>query len=844
MEFLCFLVNDGNIGQVWKWQLQILVLCVYIANGVYGQVRYSIPEEMVKGSFVGNIAQDLGVDIKRMKSGRARVFTEDGREYIGLNTDKGMLIVKERIDREELCGPVSPCSLHFQIILENPMELHRIDVEITDINDNAPVFAKKELRLNISEVVGSGARYLLESAEDPDVGVNSLHGYKLSSSGNFVLNQQSRSDGAQFIEMVLQTALDREKQEEHNLILTAFDGGSPQKSGTMKILVIVSDANDNAPVFSQSVYKAQLPENASKGTAVLKVSATDADKGINGEVRYSFSGRSFSDVFYIDSLTGEIKVIGPLDFEKAKQYEMNVKAADHGDFTDSCKVIIEITDVNDNAPVITLMSFSNPIPENSAPGTVIALLNIKDLDSGKNGEVTCSINPNLPFRIASSSSNFYTLTTENVLDRERIPEYNITITAVDKGSPSYSTNKTLTLKLSDINDNAPVFERKTYPAHVMENNAVGASIFTIKASDADTGNNAHISYFLVDTEINGILTSSYISVNAENGALHAMRSFDYEQIKELQIHIKAQDGGSPPLSSNATIIIVITDQNDNAPQVLYPVQTGGSLVAEMVPRSAEVGYLVTKVVAVDVDSGQNAWLSYKLLKPPERALFEVGSQNGEIRTIRQVSDKDAVKQKLTVIVEDNGQPPHSASVNVNVAVADSFPEILSEFTDFTHDRDYNDDLTFYLILALAVVSFLFIVSIITILSVKCYRWRHERMFYKSGGNLPIIPYYPPLYADVGGTGTLRHVYNYEGCGTADSRRSDLKYGRPCSQSVISLDASGTQTLMHVGKENEGDENRVRIFFYLLPIQYLNKSLTKGSNLIQEFQQGFLIIDAG
>ncbi|XP_072573580.1 protocadherin gamma-A11-like isoform X8 [Paramormyrops kingsleyae] len=806
MIFLCFLLTAGNIGQVWKWQLQILVLCFCIANDVYGQVRYSIPEEMVKGSFVGNIAQDLGLDIQRMKSGRARVFTEHGREYIGLNTDKGTLVVRERIDREELCGPVSLCSLHFQIILENPMELHRIDVEITDINDNAPVFTKKELQLNISELIGSGARYLLESAKDPDVGVNSIQGYNLSPSEHFVLKQQSRPDGARYVEMVIRSALDREIQEEHNLMLTAFDGGSPQKSGTMKILVVVSDANDNAPVFSQAVYKAHLPENASKGTAVLKVSATDADKGVNAQIKYSFSDHTVADLFYMDVFSGEITVSGALDFETAKQHEIDVMATDNGELTDSCKVIIEITDVNDNAPVITLMSFSSPISENSASGTVIALLNIKDLDSGKNGEISCSINPHLPFKITSSSSNFYTLTTDNVLDREKVPEYNITITAVDKGSPSYSANKTLTLKLSDINDNAPVFERKTYTAHVMENNAVGASIFTIKASDADTGNNAHLSYFLVDTEINGILTSSYISVNAENGALHAMRSFDYEQIKELQIHIKAQDGGSPPLSSNATITLVITDQNDNAPQVLYPVQTSGSLVAEMVPRSADVGYLLTKVVAVDVDSGQNAWLSYKLLKPSERALFEVGLQNGEIRTIRPISDKDAVKQKLTIVVEDNGQPPRSASVNVNVAVADSFPELLSEFTDFTHDRDYNDDLTFYLILALAVVSFLFIVSIITILSVKCYRWRHERMFYKSGGNLPIIPYYPPLYADVGGTGTLQHVYNYDVCRTTDSRRSDLKYGRPCSQSVISLDASGTPTVQHAKQDIEGHEN--------------------------------------
>ncbi len=150
---------------------------------------------------------------------------------------------------------------------------------------------------------------------------------------------------------------------------------------------------------------------------------------------------------------------------------------------------------------------------------------------------------------------------------------------------------------------------------------------------------------------------------------------------------------------------MIQDQNDNAPQVLYPVQSGASVVAEIVPRSADVGYLVTKVVAVDVDSGQNAWLSYKLQKATDRALFEVGLQNGEIRTVRQVTDKDAVKQRLTVVVEDNGQPSRSATVNVNVAVADSFPEVLSEFTDFYARQGLQRQPDFYLVLALAVVRF-------------------------------------------------------------------------------------------------------------------------------------------
>ncbi|XP_042566742.1 protocadherin gamma-A11-like isoform X33 [Clupea harengus] len=779
---------------VWKWQLLFLFLCV--AEVVHGQVRYSIPEEMAKGSLVGNIAQDLGLDIKRLKSGRARIFTEDSREYIGLNADKGTLVVKEKIDREELCAQVSPCSLHFQIILDNPMELHRVDVEILDINDNAPIFPRKEIHFQITEFTVTGAKYSLDRAYDPDVGLNTLQTYTLHPSDHFALKTISRQDGTKHVEMVLKTPLDREKQEEHKLILTAFDGGSPQKSGTVKISVTVLDANDNPPIFSEAVYKVSLSENAVQSTVVVKVSATDLDQGTNGEITYSFSqntGKAL-DLFKIDSNSGDITVNGVLDFEKFKQYELNIEAVDTGGLTDTSKVLIEMIDVNDNAPVISIMSFSTPISEDSAPETIIAMFNVKDLDSGKNGQVKCTINPNSPFRIQSPSSNFYNLVTDGVLDREKVSEYNITITATDEGSPSFSANKTVTVKISDVNDNAPYFHQQSYIAYLTENNSPGVSIFAVTASDEDSGNNARISYFLDGASLNGMSPVEYVSVNAESGAIIALRSLDYEQIKEFHICVRAQDGGSPPLSSNVTVKILIQDQNDNAPQILYPVKTTVSLVAEMVPRSADVGYLVTKVVAVDVDSGQNAWLTYKLQKATDRALFEVGAQNGEIRTVRQVTDKDAVKQKLTVIVEDNGQPSRSATVNVNVAVADSFPEVLSEFGDFTHDKEYNDNLTFYLVLALAVVSFLFIVSIIAILSVKCYRWRRERMFYKSNGNLPVIPYYPPLYADVGGTGTLKQIYNYDMCGTADSRKSDLKYIRPCSQSILSLDTSGTQTL--------------------------------------------------
>ncbi|XP_078145386.1 protocadherin gamma-A7-like [Centroberyx gerrardi] len=294
-------------------------------------------------------------------------------------------------------------------------------------------------------------------------------------------------------------------------------------------------------------------------------------------------------------------------------------------------------------------------------------------------------------------------------------------------------------------------------------------------------------------------TAEYIELNKERGVLLIKERIDRETLcgETTPCALHFQIIMENPMEM-FRITVEIQDQNDNAPQVLYPVQTGGSLVAEMVPRSADVGYLVTKVVAVDVDSGQNAWLSYKLQKATDRALFEVGLQNGEIRTIRQVTDKDAVKQRLTVVVEDNGQPSRSATVNVNVAVADSFPEVLSEFTDFTHDKEYNDNLTFYLVLALAVVSFLFITCLVIIISVKIYRWRQSRVLYHS--SLPVIPYYPPRYSDTLGTGTLPHVYNYEVCRTTDSRKSDCKFGRAGSQNVLIMDPSSTGTMQRIQSE--------------------------------------------
>ncbi|XP_038131614.1 protocadherin gamma-A5-like isoform X30 [Cyprinodon tularosa] len=774
-----------------------LFMCVLSFGFVLGQVSYTIPEEMPKGSLIGNIAHDLGLQIKRLKEGKARIFTRNSDEYIELDKERGVLLVKERIDREVLCKQTTPCALHFQIILENPMEFYSITVQITDINDNSPTFEKNKIDFKISESAVIGAKFALERAADLDVGINDLKSYALKPTENFVLKLNNNPDGNKNVEMVLQKPLDREKQQQINLVLTATDGGVPQMSGTMLIVITVLDANDNSPVFTQQIYKATVTENSPIATVVATVKATDADEGTNSKITYSIRN-TLDDVrktFKINQENGQVTLIGNTDFEDSRSYEIHLLAMDEGGLTDSCKLIVEVQDTNDNIPEIQIMSKSTVISEDAIINTVVTMISIADKDSEKNGNVKCYIDENMPFILKSSASNFYSLVTDSELDRESNSVYNITVTCCDEGVPSLSSSVTLTLQISDVNDNTPVFEKNSYETYVVENNTPGLSIFTIKATDADWNQNARVSYILEDSSVNGVPVSSYVSVSADSGVIHAVRSFDYEQIKDFQFRVKAQDGGSPPLSINVTVKLLIQDQNDNPPQILYPVQTGGAMVAEMVPRSADVGYLVTKVVAVDVDSGQNAWLSYKLQKVTDRALFEVGLQNGEIRTIRQVTDKDAVKQRLTVIVEDNGQPSRSATVIVNVAVADSFPEVLSEFTDFSHDKEYNENLTFYLVLALAVVSFLFITCLVVIISVKIYRWRQSRILYHS--SLPVIPYYPPRYSDTLGSGTLPHVYNYEVCRTTDSRKSDRKFGGADNQNVLVMDPACKETMRRI-----------------------------------------------
>ncbi|XP_072251843.1 protocadherin gamma-A4-like isoform X40 [Leuresthes tenuis] len=760
----------------------LFVAFILSVQSVRAEVSYSIAEEMKPGTVIGNIAKDLGLDINTLSTRKARIDLEGNNErFCIVNLRTGDLTVAEQLDRESLCGMKPSCILIQELVLENPLELHRINLHIQDINDNSPQFTRDLIRMEISESAEKGTRFLIEEAHDADIGKNSVQEYILQKNEHFILI----IDGSK-VELALDRKLDRETQQEINLCLTAIDGGSPQRSGTVLIQVTVLDANDNSPVFSQVVYKASLTENSPPNTLVVTVSAFDADEGVNGEVTYDFGHVSETDenVFSIDSKTGEMRVIDITDFEKKKSFELRVMAKDGLGLSSYAKVYIDLIDENDNAPVVYLKSLSNAIPEDLSPGTEVGIINVQDRDSENNGQVRCSIQQGFPFKLVPSIKNYYSLVTTGQLDRELVSDYNITITATDEGSPPLSSSKTVQLSVADVNDNPPVFEEQSYSAYVSENNKPGSTLCSVTARDPDWRQNGTVIYSLLPGEVNGAPVSSYLSVNGDTGVIHAVRSFDYEQFRSFKVHVMARDNGSPPLSSNVSVSVFISDANDNSPQMLYPAPEGSSFMTELVPKAAHGGSLVSKVIAVDADSGQNAWLSYHIVKSTDPGLFSIGLHSGEIRTQRDISESDSMKQNLIVSVKDNGQPSLSATCAMYLLISDNLAEV-PELKDISYDEK-NSKLTSYLIIALVSVSTFFLTFIIIILGVRFCRRGKPRLLFDGAVAIPSA-YLPPNYADVDGTGTLRSTYNYDAYLTTGSRTSDFKFVSSYNDNTLPAD---------------------------------------------------------
>uniref|UniRef100_A0A3Q1F260 Protocadherin 2 alpha a 15 n=1 Tax=Acanthochromis polyacanthus TaxID=80966 RepID=A0A3Q1F260_9TELE len=661
--------QSGRQACVERWRcVAYMVVLVMFWSEAAAQIRYSISEEVKEGSVVGNIAKDLGIDRVTLKEREYRIVGSSTEPLFHLNKDDGMLYVSRKVDREEICERSNACIINLKTVLENPLEIHYVAIEVLDVNDHSPVFPEKQKRLEIFESTLPGARFQLQTARDPDGSQFSVQQYRLRHNDHFRLEVKERGEDRKMPFLVLQKQLDREATREHRLLLTAIDGGKPARSGTIEIVIEVLDVNDNWPVFRQDVYSAVLNENAAPGTLVIQVNATDLDQGANGEIVYSFGKEvdlNLQKQFYLDSKTGEIKVIGEVDFEENQSYEIDIQASDKGTVplsTDKT-VIIKVIDLNDNAPEIEVTSFSKSVPEDCRTGTTVALISVNDLDSGPNGKVSCFIGEDVPFTISPSlQDNMYAIVTKSLLDREEKSFYELTVVAKDTGEPSLSSEKTITVVVSDVNDNRPQFSLSPYTFYISENNDLAAPLFSVKASDPDDSDNAHIVYHIPRDGGEGSV-SLFLNINSENGEIMALKSFDFETLKTFQFQVVATDSGAPSLKKS--VIITIVDLNDNAPEIEV------TSFSSAIPEDSKPGTTVALISVNDDDSGVNGKVICYISEDVPFTLTPSLQENMYAIVTKSLLDREhQSKYDVTIVAKDAGEPPLSSQRTMSVTVSD------------------------------------------------------------------------------------------------------------------------------------------------------------------------------
>uniref|UniRef100_A0A672FLY2 Cadherin domain-containing protein n=1 Tax=Salarias fasciatus TaxID=181472 RepID=A0A672FLY2_SALFA len=640
------------------------------------------------------------------------------------------LVVSEPLDREKI---EKEFLFHIEARdsgsppLSSNVTVHII---IVDQNDNAPVIVSpwrahgSVVEEKIPRSTDKGSLVAKVIALDTDSVHNSRITYQFLQVTDATLFSLDQYNG----EIRTMRMFSYRDPRHQRLVVVAKDNGQPALSATVTINIIVRvlDVNDNAPSFDKDKYFVNVMENSPIGSLVVKLNATDLDEGSNSDVVYSYSlytSERTQNMFKLNPENGEIRVKEMVNYEDFKLYEMEVIASDKGlnSLSGHCNLTIQVTDMNDNHPEISIKSFKSPIKENEPIDTVIAVVSVSDKDSGDNGIVDLNIPKNMPFKLRESSDNYYELVVSEPLDREKVPEYDITFTVTDRGSPPLSDNETMTLELLDVNDNVPQFPQSFYTIRVMENNAPGALLSSLTAFDPDLHENQYLVYFIIEKEIANTSMSMLFSINPENGNLYALKTFDYEIEKEFLFHIEARDSGSPPLSSNVTVHIIIVDQNDNAPVIVSPWRAHGSVVEEKIPRSTDKGSLVAKVIALDTDSVHNSRITYQFLQVTDATLFSLDQYNGEIRTMRMFSYRDPRHQRLVVVAKDNGQPALSATVTIKLSTVETAVKAYSDMTEMPLEYDIFSDLNLYLVIGLGSVSFLLLITILVTIVLKCQK---------------------------------------------------------------------------------------------------------------------------
>nr|XP_019594563.1 PREDICTED: protocadherin beta-4-like [Rhinolophus sinicus] len=635
-------------------QVMAFIMMVFLSQANPEPICYSVLEETESGSVVAHLTKDLGLGIGELAARSARVVSDDDKQRLQLDRQTGDLVLREKLDREELCGSTEPCVLHFQVLLETPVQFFEGELSIQDINDHSPVFLTREMLLKIPENSQPGTIFPLKSAQDLDVGSNGLQQYTISPSSHFHVLTRNHGEGKKYPDLVQDKALDREEQPEFSLTLVALDGGAPPRSGTIAVRVLIIDVNDNVPEFVHTPYEVQILENSPLDSPILSVFARDADAGNFGSVSYSLFQASdeIKQTFSIDEVTGEIRLTKELDFEQIKSYHVEIEATDGGGLSGKGTVFVEVVDVNDNAPELTISSLTSSIPEN-APETVVSIFRIRDRDSGDNGKTTCSIPDNLPFILKLTFKNFYTLVTEGPLDRESRAEYNITITVSDLGTPRLKTQHNITAGSEAIRYSIPEeTESGSFVANLAKD--LGLRVGELATRGARIHYKGNKQLLQLDMRTGNLLVYEKLDREVLCGATDPC-------ILQFQLSLE-----NPVQFFQADL--QLTDINDHSPEFL------DREMLLKIPEIVQPGTVFPLKIAQDFDIGSNTVQNYTI-SPNSHFHVVTHNRGGGRKFPELVLDKALDREEqpelsLTLTALDGGAPPRSGTTAVRIEVVD------------------------------------------------------------------------------------------------------------------------------------------------------------------------------
>ncbi|XP_066479560.1 protocadherin-12 isoform X2 [Tiliqua scincoides] len=724
---------------VWWWSFLLVVNSQEVA--VFA-VRYQVLEEVPVATVLGKLSEELG---RTEATGTFQLLQSSAVLPIQVDSQDGLLSTVGRLDREQLCPQREPCVISFSVVAAKFLVLINVEILILDINDNGPQFPKMVLELDISTSTLLQTRIPLDHALDADAGSNSLCSYRLSPSEHFALEVSAGAEGTQWAELVVIKEVNRELYSSFELTLTAFDHGEPPRSGTALVRVTVLDSSDDNLMFAQTFVTVEIKEDALPGTLLTNLTAIDPDQESNRKIEYSFSKHTSAEVlrtFTIETQTGHVFLQQSLDYEKNRTYELVVQATYYGANTvpAHCKLLVCVLDVNDNTPDIHVVwaRHAAVLSEAQPKGSFVALVTASDPDSGNNGEVNCYIGQGSEhFTMRRINLDSYMLLTSAPLDRESWAEHNLTLLVQDRGTPLLTAIRYFTIHVSDVNDNSPCFEAKSYNISIAENSVPPSALLVVRAHDADTGLNGKIVYRILDPVI-----SKWFTIDPRTGEIWAHAALDAENITSIDFLVLAEDAGQPGLSASVSVRVTVLDMNDNSPVVITPELEGGC-ASITVLVDIDTGYvlihreaggsdlfhsvsapLLFTMSATDADSGLNGALRYSILHGNETGMWLLDPQSGQFY-LRNNNASSLVGSEwnLELSVSDQGVVPRCTRVPVKVTFDGYYEHMPNSFPLF-------QPLSHSAVMGICLVGLLTIslVSLGLVMSL-CKREKHGHMAY-------------------------------------------------------------------------------------------------------------------